>query len=72
MEFQYERLVENELIIGSLLAQRLSIRNISEKTGMSKKIVTTHISNMKVKLQVRDLAELRRQLQFISGRNKNA
>jgi DNA-binding NarL/FixJ family response regulator len=61
-EFRYEELVENELIIGSLLAQGYSLRAISEKTGMSKRIVSTHIRNMKVKLQVKDMGEMRKLL----------
>lgn len=61
-EFRYEELVENELIIGSLLAQGHSLRAISEKTGMSKRIVSTHIRNMKVKLQVKDIAGMRKLL----------
>jgi DNA-binding NarL/FixJ family response regulator len=61
-EFRYEELVENELIIGSLLAQGYSLRDISEKTGMSKRIVSTHIRNMKVKLQVKDIGEMRKLL----------
>ena len=62
MEFRYEELVENEHIIGSLLAQGYSLRAISEKTGMSKRIVSTHIRNMKVKLQVKDMGEMRKLL----------
>jgi DNA-binding NarL/FixJ family response regulator len=67
MEFRYEELVENELIIGSLLAQGLSLRAISAKTGMSKRIVSVHVSNMKVKLQTTDLGEMRRLLLYLFG-----
>lgn len=66
-EFRYEELVENELIIGSLLAQGLSIRSIAEKTGMSKRIVSTHISNMKVKLQTKDIGDMRKLLRHLFG-----
>jgi DNA-binding NarL/FixJ family response regulator len=67
MEFRYEELVENELIIGSLLAQGLSLNAISEKTGMSKRIVSVHVRNMKVKLQTAGLADLRRLLLHLFG-----
>lgn len=59
MEFKYEELVENELLIGRLLIQGLTVKAIAETTGMSKRIVTTHIRNMKVKLQASELTELR-------------
>jgi DNA-binding CsgD family transcriptional regulator len=67
MEFKYEELVESELIIGSLLAQGLSIKTIAEKTGMNRRIVTTHIGNMKVKLQVKEIGELRKLLRHLFG-----
>jgi DNA-binding NarL/FixJ family response regulator len=67
MEFRYEELVENELIIGSLLAQGLSIKAIADKTGMSRRIVSTHISNMKVKLQIKDIEEMRKMLLRLFG-----
>ena len=67
MEFRYEELVESELIIGSLLAQGLSIKIIAEKTGMSRRIVATHIGNMKVKLQVKEIGEMRKLLRHLFG-----
>lgn len=65
MEFKYEELVENELVIGRLLVQGFTVKAIVTETGMSKKVVTTHIRNMKVKLQASDLGELRRTLERI-------
>jgi DNA-binding NarL/FixJ family response regulator len=67
MEFKYEELVESELIICNLMAQGLSIKVIAEKTGMSRRIVSTHIGNMKVKLQVRDIGEMRKLLRHLFG-----
>jgi DNA-binding NarL/FixJ family response regulator len=67
MEFRYEELVENELIIGSLLAQGLSLKTISEKTGISKRIVSVHVRNMKVKLHTADLSQLRQLLLHLFG-----
>jgi|GEM_PF-1783851 DNA-binding NarL/FixJ family response regulator len=63
MEFKYEELVETELIIGRLLAQGLSIAAISEETEMSRRIVSAHIRNMKVKLHTKELSSLRKLLQ---------
>ena len=68
MEFKYEELVENELVIGRLLVRGLTVRSIVAATGMSKRVVTTHIRNMKVKLQAADLAGLRSMLQQMDSR----
>lgn len=63
MEFRYEELVENEMIIGRLLVQGLTVKAIAATSGMSKRVVSIHIRNMKVKLQATGLAELRLLLQ---------
>ena len=63
MEFRYEELVENEMIIGRLLLQGLTVKAIAAASGMSRRVVSVHIRNMKVKLQATDLAELRHSLQ---------
>lgn len=52
MEFKNDELVEREIEIGSYLIQNFSIKQIAEKTGLSKKILTAHISNMMIKLKV--------------------
>lgn len=67
MEFRYEELVENELVIGRLLVQGHSVKAIAATTGMSKRVVVVHIRNMKVKLQAADLAELCRRLLLLDG-----
>ncbi len=59
MEFRYEELVENEMVIGRLLVQGLTVKAIAAASGMSRRVVSIHIRNMKVKLQATDLAELR-------------
>jgi DNA-binding NarL/FixJ family response regulator len=63
MEFKHEELVESEVIIARLLLKGCSEREISEQTGMGKRIVAAHIRNMKVKLHARDLVILIRILQ---------
>jgi DNA-binding NarL/FixJ family response regulator len=71
MEFRYEELVENEKVIGRLLVQGLTVKAIAAETGISKRVVTTHIRNMKVKLQATDLADLRHLLQWRPDKNKS-
>ncbi len=51
MEFKNDELVEREIEIGSYLMQNFSIKEIAEKTGLSKKILGAHISNMMIKLK---------------------
>ena len=67
MEFRYEELVENERIIGRLLAQGMSISAIADATEMNRRIVSAHIRNMKVKLQIKELSSLRKLLQTLPG-----
>lgn len=59
MEFRYEELVENEVIIGRLLVQGLTVKAIAASSGMSKRVVSIHIRNMKVKLGATGLSDLR-------------
>lgn len=63
MEFKHEELVEREVIIARLLVKGFSAKEISDQTGMGKRIVAAHIRNMKVKLQAKDLMLLIRALQ---------
>lgn len=58
MEFENEKLIEREIEIGNYLMQNFSLKLIAEKTGLSKKIVTTHIHNMMKKLKAKDVTEL--------------
>lgn len=67
MEFKHEELVEREVIIARLLAQGFTGKEIAHITGMGNRIVTAHIRNMKVKLQVKDLAVLVKLLQQQPG-----
>ena len=62
MEFRYEELVENEKTIGQLLLQGLTAKTIADQTGMNRRVVNTHIRNMKVKLHAKDIYQLRQQL----------
>jgi DNA-binding NarL/FixJ family response regulator len=58
MEFKQEELVEREIEIGSYLVQDFSLKHISEKTGLSKKLLVAHIRNMMEKLKAEDMTAL--------------
>ncbi len=58
MEFKNEELVEREIEIAGYLLNNFSLRQISEKTGLSKKILAAHIQNMMKKLQAENIAGL--------------
>ena len=58
MEFKNEELVEREIEIGSYLLQNFSLKLISEKTGLSRKIIAAHIHNMMKKLKAEDMVGL--------------
>lgn len=60
MEFKKEELVEREIEIGSYLLEEFSIRQISGKTGLQKKIIEAHIKNMMRKLMANDVEELKK------------
>jgi DNA-binding CsgD family transcriptional regulator len=53
MEFKNEELVEREIEIGNYLLQNFSLKLISEKTGLSRKIIAAHIHNMMEKTKGR-------------------
>ncbi|HXL54825.1 MAG TPA: hypothetical protein VN958_01125 [Chitinophagaceae bacterium] len=46
MEFKQEELIEREIEIAGYLLQNFSIKLICEKTSLSKKHLSAHISNM--------------------------
>ncbi|HEX5152377.1 MAG TPA: LuxR C-terminal-related transcriptional regulator [Parafilimonas sp.] len=54
MEFRKEELVEREIEIANYLALDFSLKQICDKTGLQKKIVTAHIRNMMEKLGAKD------------------
>ncbi len=58
MEFKQEELIEREIEIAGYLLKDFSLRIISEKTGLSKKHLEAHISNMRIKLKAKDTHEL--------------
>ena len=58
MEFKNGALVEREIEIGNYLLRGFSIKMISEKTGLRKKILAAHINNMMKKLKAEDMADL--------------
>jgi len=58
MEFKQEELVEREIEIGGYLLQNFSLKQISEKTGLSKKLLVAHIRNMMGKLKAANMSIL--------------
>ncbi|HEY4323908.1 MAG TPA: LuxR C-terminal-related transcriptional regulator [Mucilaginibacter sp.] len=58
MEFKQEELLEREIEIGHYLIRDFSLKMIAVKTGLNKKIITAHVSNMMEKLKVTDMNEL--------------
>jgi len=58
MEFKEEELVEREVEIAGYLLQDLSLKHISEKTGLSKKLLVAHIRNMMEKLKAENVSAL--------------
>jgi DNA-binding NarL/FixJ family response regulator len=64
MEFKHEELVEREKEIGGYLLQDFSMKQISLKTGLSKKHIAAHIRNMMGKLKVDEMAGLKKVLRM--------
>jgi DNA-binding CsgD family transcriptional regulator len=60
MEFKQEELVEREIEIGGYLLQNFSLKQISEKTGLSKKLLVAHIRNMRQKLKAENMEALKK------------
>jgi DNA-binding CsgD family transcriptional regulator len=58
VEFKKEILIDREKEIATYLLQNLSLTLMSEKTGLSKKLLTAHIRNMMEKLKAKDTAGL--------------
>ncbi len=58
MEFKQEELIEREIEIADYLLQDFSIKLICEKTSLSKKHLSAHISNMMKKLKAEDMDNL--------------
>jgi DNA-binding CsgD family transcriptional regulator len=58
MEFKQEELVEREMEIARYLKLGVSMKEISDKTGLSSKHVTAHLNNMRIKLKTKDVKEL--------------
>jgi len=58
MEFKNEELVEREIEIGRYLIQNFSLKLISEKTGLTQKLLVAHIRNMMEKLKAENIEQL--------------
>ncbi len=55
MEFKKEELVDREIEIAGLLIRNVSLNQIAETTGLSKKLLTAHIKNMMQKIKASDM-----------------
>jgi DNA-binding CsgD family transcriptional regulator len=58
MEFKKEELIEREIEIARLFIQNISLKQIAETTGLSKKLLIAHIKNMMQKLKANDMETL--------------
>ena len=58
MEFKNEEFVDREIEITGYLLQDFSLKQISEKTGLSKNHLEAHLRNMMEKLGVDNRATL--------------
>jgi DNA-binding NarL/FixJ family response regulator len=58
MEFKQEELVEREIEISGYLINGFSLKHISEKTGLSKKLLAAHLRNMMKKLHTENIEAL--------------
>jgi DNA-binding CsgD family transcriptional regulator len=60
MEFKNQELIPREIEIAGYLLEDLSLKQISEKTGLSKKHLAAHIRNMMEKLGAENVAALKK------------
>ena len=67
MEFKEEELIEREIEIARLLIQNISLKQIAEITGLSKKLLTAHIKNMMQKMKANDIKALIKSLKAQSN-----
>lgn len=58
MLFRHEELVEREIEIGNYLVQGLSLSEISETTGLHKKLIVAYLHNIMEKLKTKSLEDL--------------
>ena len=58
MEFRQEQLVEREIEIAGYLKLDLSLKQIAEVTGLSKKLLVAHVRNMMQKLKSENMVAL--------------
>ena len=58
MEFRQEQLVEREIEIAGYLKLGLSLKQIAEVTGLSKKLLVAHVRNMMQKLKSENMVAL--------------
>ena len=58
MEFRQEQLVEREIENAGYLKLGLSLKQIAEVTGLSKKLLVAHVRNMMQKLKSENMVAL--------------
>jgi DNA-binding CsgD family transcriptional regulator len=59
MQFKYEEFTKREMEIANYLLQNFSLKQIAEKTSLSKKHLDAHIANMKEKLKANNMRALK-------------
>ncbi|HVX25884.1 MAG TPA: LuxR C-terminal-related transcriptional regulator [Parafilimonas sp.] len=70
MKFKYEKLIDREIEIAKYLLQENSIKDISAKTGLSKRHIAAHIRNMITKLKVENEEALKQLLHGLQKKLK--
>jgi DNA-binding CsgD family transcriptional regulator len=62
MEFKLQAFIDREIEIAGYLQQDLSFKQISKKTGLSKRHLSAHLHNMMEKLDVSDIEGIKKLL----------
>ncbi len=65
MSFKYAVFTAREIEIAGYLKGKQSLKEMEEITGLSKKILKAHLSNMMKKLQANDPDDLKRMIQLM-------
>lgn len=63
MSFKYGVLTAREMEIAGYLKEKQSLKQIEQRTGLSKKILEAHLRNMIQKLKANDLEGLIKRIQ---------
>ena len=65
MSFKYGILTAREIEIARYLYEKQSLKEIEQKTGLSRKILIAHLRNMMKKLKANDQEDLNRMIQTV-------